>query len=346
MVITSNEREIALYNWIRDTVRYTKIVSIPGDASARRYFRVYVHDTTYIAVDAPPAFEKNQAFVSIAKTFLAAGLHVPKVIMANFEDGFLLLSDLGDTQLLKVLTPSNVDHYYTRAIQEIIKLQQCASDSWQWPLFDRSLLLTELNRFHEWYLIKHLNLELTATEMTMLVSIYDSLINAAVTQPQVVVHRDFHSRNLMVLPDNKLGILDFQDAVIGPITYDLVSLIKDCYIQWDITQMQCWTEYYWQIIDEHNQQACGSYHHFCEWADLMGVQRHLKVLGIFARLYLRDNKQAYLNDIPRILQYILIVCAQYHQLKPLEEFILKRVLSHESNDLGSRPWQTDASAHG
>lgn len=341
-----SERRNALYAWIEKNIQSTHIEPIPGDASARHYFRVYVGEKSYIAVDSPPSQENNKAFVHIANTFLTYGLRVPEVLKVDFNEGFLWLSDLGNDQLLKILTATNVEQFYSKAMEELIKIQGCTViEDWQLPSFDSQLLLTELHRFNDWFLTQHLNLELSLTDEEMLTDTYQLLIASATIQPQVCVHRDYHSRNLMLLANNELGILDFQDAVIGPITYDLVSLVKDCYIQWSEQQVYRWVEQFWLLLEKKTREQCGSFNHFIKWFDWMGLQRHLKVLGIFARLYLRDGKKSYLQDIPRILTYILSVCEKYIEFQPLKELIITRVLPYESNDFSSGTRQSDATAH-
>ncbi|MBA2655212.1 MAG: phosphotransferase [Gammaproteobacteria bacterium] len=315
----------ALSTWVKQHKNYTQITPIPGDASSRHYFRVTEKDATYIAVYAPPASENNEAFVEVAKRFLKQGLNVPEVLQVNYREGFLLLSDLGDTQLLKVLNHTNVKDHYSKALEDLIKLQGCRNFStWQLPHFDSRLLSEELSRFDEWYLDKHLAITLSESEHAMLKRVYDLLIEQAEGQPQVCVHRDYHSRNLMLLPNNEIGILDFQDAVLGPITYDLVSLLRDCYIKWPPEQVYEWVEEFWQVLHA-KQMISVSLSQFITWFDWMGLQRHLKVLGIFARLYRRDNKTIYLCDMPLVLEYVLFVCDKYSEFTALKEFLLKRV---------------------
>lgn len=330
-----NIRTSQLYAWINQFIPISKMVPLQGDASSRRYFRVYSQEKSLIAVDAPPISENTRAFVCIAKALNKQGLYVPQVLQVDYTQGFLLLSDLGDTQLLQVLTAASVQGYYRQAIEELVKLQTCAQVAgWQLPLFDQALLNQELTYFHEWYLVKHLGLSLTTTEKTMLTHLYQQLIDSAQQQPQVLVHRDYHSRNLMGLPNGRLGVLDFQDAVIGPLTYDIVSLLKDCYIQWSDSQQNEWLLQFWQLQTQF--QHLFSFEQFAQGFDLMGLQRHLKVLGIFARLYQRDNKSGYLKEIPRILGYILAVCDKYPCCYPLRNFINTRVMPHESDVISCR----------
>lgn len=331
----ATDRADLLKDWLLEQINYTHIDPIVGDASTRRYYRVRTKNDCYIAVDAPPATEQNQAFVSIAKDLSSKGLKVPHVHAANLTAGFLLLSDLGDKQLFQIINQENVDYYYTKALHDLIALQSPVAIDWQLPLFSEQLLSEELQRFNEWYLTRHLGLELDQNEMTMLQKIYQALIAAALEQPQVYVHRDYHSRNLMVLPSDEFGILDFQDAVIGPITYDLVSLLRDCYLTWPSEQVYSWVERFWNLLVKQQILSPDSLAIFIKWFDWIGLQRHLKVLGIFARLYRRDNKSIYLKDIPRVLDYVLFVCNRYPDFAPLKNFIIQRVLPHESDDIGS-----------
>jgi|688.fasta_scaffold262045_2 aminoglycoside/choline kinase family phosphotransferase len=345
MAINKSQREQSLYAWLKSQVNFSHVELIPGDASTRRYFRVYLDHRSLIAVDAPSQ-ESNEAFVCIARAFLKAGLFVPEIIGLNLQEGFFLLSDLGDIQLFTILTEQNVQYFYEKAIQSILRLQPVQTiPGYQLPLFDHNLLLRELSLFRDWYLVKSLRLVLNSQEEQLLARVFELLIDSAASQPHVCVHRDFHSRNLMVLPDEQLGILDFQDAVMGPITYDLVSLIRDCYIQWPPVVVDRWLSDYWQLLTKKDQMRCGSVTQFGRLFDFMGLQRHLKVLGIFSRLYLRDGKDNYLKEIPRILQYVLFVCDKYHELTQLKHFITTRVLPNESHDFSSRAWQKDATTH-
>jgi N-acetylmuramate 1-kinase len=340
------QRHDQFYSWVKSYAKVVAMQPIPGDASARHYFRVILADQTLIGVNAPPTPENTVGFTSIARAFTKLGLNVPQVQHMNSEQGFLLISDLGDAQLFKVINPSNVNQYYMKALRELIKIHRCYDiPNWQLPTFDRPLLFQELERFHEWYLQRHLGLSLTLSELAMLQEMYDQLINDAITQPQVCVHRDYHCRNLMVMSNNEIGLLDFQDAVMGPITYDLVSLLRDCYIAWPIEKVYDWVSQFWERLVAENDLRV-SQDEFIKWFDWIGLQRHLKVLGIFARLYRRDNKSGYIQDIPRVLQYVLYICGKYQEFRPLYDFLQLRVMVHESNDPGSRQGQSTAASHG
>lgn len=325
-------RSLHLLQWVQQTTPVTSFVAIPGDASFRHYYRIISGDKTFIAVDAPPEHENNIAFVAISRSWSILGLHVPTILAVDFEQGFLLLNDLGNKQLLQVLNDSNVHAYYGIALESLATLQSCESiEGWQLPAFNEDLLLEELSRFHHWYLASHLGMQISHQEQNLLHETYQLLIKSAVEQPKVCVHRDYHSRNLMVLEGNELGILDFQDAVIGPITYDLVSLVRDCYIDWPTQQVYAWVRQFWLQSNVRTNET-----EFIRWFDLMGMQRHLKVLGIFARLYRRDQKSLYLQEIPRILNYILFVCERYPECKAFAHFLHTRVLPYESHDISRR----------
>lgn len=327
-----------LKQWIRQHKEFSELTPIPGDAGQRKYYRVQGKDSSLIAVDAPPQTENNVGFVSIAKAFANQGLNVPEIVAFNYDLGYLLLSDLGNTLLLQVINDQNVDAYYNQAFVDLMKVQRCADfESYTLPIYDRARLQEELTRFHEWYLMRHLKLELTSPEMEMLAGTYDLLIDCAIKQPMVCVHRDFHSRNLMLLQDSSFGVIDFQDAVMGPNTYDLVSLLRDCYLKWPQQKVQSWIEQFWQTVRPKQ-----GYAQFSVDVDWMGLQRHIKVLGTFARLFHRDNKANYLQDIPRILRYVMEVVDNYPEFNAFQNFLTARVLCHESNDIGS--WQRNSTA--
>lgn len=285
------------------------LTPIPGDASFRCYFRIQHKDQSFIAMDAPPPLEDVRPFIAIAKKFAAQQVQVPEILAAHLEEGFLLLTDFGDRLFLKELQLSNADQLYTAALTTLLQIQTC--DPNDIPHFDRAFMQKELSAFQEWFLEKHLNVNLPAS---LLQHTFEYLIDSAEQQPQVCVHRDYHSRNLMCLNNGEVGVLDFQDAVLGPITYDAVSLLRDCYIDWPSKQVEAWA-------DNFRQQACKqvSSAQFLQWFDLMGIQRHLKALFIFARKYIRDNDPNYLADIPRTLQYVIDVSERYPALREFRQ---------------------------
>ena len=269
-----------------------------------------------------------QPFIHISNLMVDMGLNVPVVFEKNIEEGLLLLSDLGTIQYLTVLNETNVDELYSDALDALFCLQTLrsqGSDPEQsdfFPSYDRALLERELGIFSEWYLQKHLGLRLSEAQNTTLKNSFEIFIESALEQPVVLVHRDFHSRNLMVTESRNPGILDFQDAVIGPVTYDLVSLLKDCYIEWPKDKVESWCLQYKQKIEKSGIFDAISDQTFLRWFDLMGAQRHLKATGIFARLDQRDGKPDYLNDIPRTLSYVYDVANRYNELHPLKELLL------------------------
>lgn len=288
-----------------------------SDASFRRYFRVDGSDgATYIAMDAPPPQEDVQPFIHVAELFGETGASVPHILAKDVGQGFLLLSDLGSTTYLHQLNHDTAHKLYLDAIDALV-LIQVQSRPGVLPEYDRALLLREMMLFPEWYVGKHLNVALTDEQNAQLTKAFDALLANNLAQPQVYVHRDYHSRNLMILPQGNPGILDFQDAVYGPITYDLVSLLRDAYIQWDEEMVLDWTIRYWERAKRAGLPVNPDIDMFYRDFEFMGVQRHLKVLGIFARLYHRDGKDGYLKDLPLVLEYTRKAAARYKELVPL-----------------------------
>ncbi|MBI5461213.1 MAG: phosphotransferase, partial [Gammaproteobacteria bacterium] len=291
-----------------------------ADASFRRYFRATTADASYIVMDAPPDKEDMGPFLKVDAMLLDIGLNVPRVLAADIERGFYLLSDLGDEHYLHALTAETVQRLYGDALGALLVIQAQGPQAGELPAYDRPLLLREMDLFRDWLVGRHLNMTLDAEQTDMLGRCVDLLARSALEQPQVCVHRDYHSRNLMVTPQNTPGILDFQDAVIGPVTYDLVSLLRDCYIDWPRAQVEDWALGYCELALQSGvlrpEQA--DERQFLHWFDWMGVQRHLKAAGIFARLYRRDGKPGYLGDIPRTLGYVVDVASRYPQLAGLD----------------------------
>lgn len=311
------DRKQQLEAWLQQVLNNEPftLTTASADASFRRYFRVHIANRTLIAMDAPPPQEDCRPFVRIAKLLLAAGLNVPEIVAEDVEHGFLLLSDLGDTTYLSVLNAENVSKLYGDAAQALIKMQ-LASQPDALPPYDEALLTREMQLFPDWYLAKHLDVTLDDAQVAVLQQTFALLNQNILAQAKVTVHRDYHSRNLMVC-DNNPGVLDFQDAVYGPITYDLVSLLKDAYIAWDEEQIIDWVARYWQSAKKAGLPVpldFGEFYRDFEW---MGAQRHIKVLGIFARLYHRDGKDGYLKDMPLVMEYLRKVCGRYVELKPM-----------------------------
>jgi aminoglycoside/choline kinase family phosphotransferase len=292
-----------------------------SDASFRRYFRIDGPDgASYIVMDAPPPQEDVRPFIHVAEVFGNTSVSVPTIIAQDIERGFLLLSDLGSTTYLQLLTPDNAHKLYIDAIDALVQIQVSSQPS-VLPEYDRALLLRELTLFPEWYIGKHLGLELTEKQTATLNKIFDLLLANNLAQPQVYVHRDYHSRNLMVLTEGNPGILDFQDAVFGPITYDLASLLRDAYVQWDEEIVLDWAIRYWERARRAGLPVNPDIDAFYRDFEFMGLQRHLKVLGIFARLYHRDGKDGYLKDLPLVMEYTRKVAQRYKELAPLVKLL-------------------------
>ncbi|MFZ4757073.1 MAG: aminoglycoside phosphotransferase family protein [Burkholderiaceae bacterium] len=295
-----------------------------NDASFRRYFRIdsaAEHGGTLVAMDAPPPMEDCRPFVHAAEVLGRSGISVPQVLHADLPRGFLLLEDFGTVTYLDRLDADSAQGLYTDAIGALVALQRSSVPD-AFPPYDRELLLRELRLYPEWYVARHKGVVLDATESATLESAFATLVDALLAQPRVTVHRDFHSRNLMVLPGPRNpGILDFQDAVHGPITYDLVSLLRDAYVTWEEDRVLDWAIRYRERARAAGlpvPEQFGDFYRDFEW---MGLQRHLKVLGIFARLHHRDGKDRYLADLPRVLQYVRETARRYSALGPLARLV-------------------------
>lgn len=287
-----------------------------ADASFRRYFRAtFAGGGTRIVMDAPPQHEDCRPFIHVAELFGVAGAHVPRVIERDLAQGFLLLDDLGSTTYLSVLTPDNATELYGAATAALVKIQ-LASRPGALPDYDRALLLRELELFPDWYVARHLGVTLTGAQRSELERVFERILAVNLAEPKVFVHRDYHSRNLMLTEPNP-GILDFQDAVSGPISYDLVSLFKDAYIEWEEEQTLDWLIRYWEQARRAGLPVAPDFADFHRDYEWMGVQRHVKVLGIFARLKHRDGKDGYLKDMPLVARYLRRVCGRYRSLAPL-----------------------------
>jgi aminoglycoside/choline kinase family phosphotransferase len=298
------------------------------DASFRRYFRLQKGSKSFIAMDAPPPQEDCLPFVRIAGYFEAMKLSAPRVFEADIENGFLLLSDLGNEQYLEALEKDagRADSLYANAIDAMLVMQR-RGEAYQsaLPSYDDTLLRFEMSLFRDWLCETHLQLDLDEVAETNWQTCCDVLVTNALNQPQVFVHRDYHSRNLMVMNDGNPGILDFQDAVEGPFTYDLVSLLKDCYIRWPADQVRRWALSYYRKLSSNTREQVDE-KQFCRYFELTGVQRQLKAAGIFCRLNHRDGKSAYLNDVPRTLKYIVELDGRYDELEFLIRLIRDRIL--------------------
>jgi aminoglycoside/choline kinase family phosphotransferase len=330
-----DQRRDALAHWASAIIRQQTDCEIPpelemvsGDASFRRYFRLRWLEQSWIAVDAPADKEDNPRFVRIATDWHQHGVHVPKVIAHDIVQGFMLLQDLGDQILWSLLhskeaSYASVLHYYQQAIDELLRIQ--ALPCTQLPPYDNTSLLQEMALFPDWLCDQELAMALTAEERILLDDTFSYLAEVALTQPVVTVHRDYHSRNLMLDSDQRIAVIDFQDAVAGPATYDLVSLLRDCYVRWPAEWVDELASYYWQ-----NARRLGIWH--SDWPDFrrafdaMGLQRHLKAAGIFARLNIRDGKDGYLASIPNTCQYLLDVSAHDPQLVAFHQWLFTRFM--------------------
>ena len=323
------QRQRAIEKWLNSIFPGQAIALAPAsaDASFRRYFRLTLADgSTRIIMDAPPEHEDCRPWLRVQQLFHAAGAAVPDVLAENLEQGFLLLSDLGATTYLDVLrnaTPQQAHPLYLAAVDTLIDIQR-ASRPDVLPPYDHALLKREVNLFPEWYVTRHLGVTLNDDQNAQLAAVFEKILAVNLAEPKVYVHRDYHSRNLMVpVIDNKPGVIDFQDAVYGPISYDLVSLLKDAYIEWDEEEALDWLIRYWEKARKVGIPVNADFAIFHRDYEWMGVQRHLKVLGIFARLCHRDGKDGYLKDMPLVAKYLRTAVTRYDELTPLRRLLDK-----------------------
>ena len=329
---SQQDRKKLLQDWLYAMPAYafSDVVPASADASFRRYFRTADKNTgqSYVVMDAPPEKEDCEPFIRVTKLLRTAGVNAPEIIEQDLEQGFLLLTDLGDQPYLDHLSEQHAETLYSDAVSSLIHMQNIKAEAMnELPLYDGKRLLNEMALFEEWYLNRHLEVQLSDEQKIKLAATFDLLIQSAFEQPQTFVHRDYHSRNLMLTQKHNPGIIDYQDAVVGPCTYDLVSLFKDCYIEWPREKIEQWLEDYLYksgLAHEPNFETA----QFIKWFDFMGVQRHLKVLGIFARLNYRDGKKQYLDDLPLTLKYVVDACERYEELKPLQQILEQTVLGH------------------
>ena len=284
-----------------------------ADASFRRYFRARTDAGSYIVMDAPPAHEDCRPWLHVARLFRAAGANTPEILAENLEEGFLLISDLGSTTYLTALNEDNADRLYREANAALVKIQ-FASRAGELPPYDNELLMREMRLFPDWYLARHLQVELSHEQRQVMETTFQRILANNLAQPQVYVHRDWHSRNLMQTEVENPGVIDFQDAVYGPITYDLASLYKDAYIKWEEDRVLDWTVRYWEAARKTGLPVHADFGDFYRDFEWMGVQRHIKVLGIFARLCHRDGKDGYLKDMPLVMDYLRRACQRYNGL--------------------------------
>ncbi|WP_448211832.1 aminoglycoside phosphotransferase family protein [Colwellia sp. MEBiC06753] len=324
--MTLEQRTSALVHWLNenDLASTSNLQPMTGDASFRRYFRFRHQSQSLIAVDAPPQYSNNQAFIKVAQSLSAAGIQVPKIKAYCLNQGFFCIEDFGDTLLSSQLTEQSMANWYAQALALLPDLASNTS-ALDLPKFDADFIRMELSIFSEWLVTNYLGLTLSNDESKQLTDCFNLLVENCLAQPQVFMHRDFHSRNLMVLADNSIGVIDFQDAVIGPVTYDAVSLLKDCYVKWPTALVSPLFE---QFVEKMQNHLALDYPMsvWQRWFDLTGLQRHIKASGIFARLLLRDNKPNYIKDIPLTLSYIVDVASTYPELHFLANFVKTRVL--------------------
>lgn len=328
MVSQQSAIEGRLIQWLTSTKTIAGLASdsslevqpLSGDAGFRQYFRIN-NFPDLLAVYAPTEQIDSQKFIDLVVYLREEGIHAPQVFEYDLQKGFLLIENFGDTLLLSVLNSETADTYYGESLLTLLRLQQSPAKSELIPPYNEAALRKEMELFPEWFVSKLLGHDLTDAEHALLEDTFKLLISNADEQPHVFVHRDYHSRNLIVRKVGPPGVIDFQDAVWGPITYDLVSLLKDCYVRWPSSRVNQWVRAYGSMIASAGLMLPVSENQFQRWFDLMGLQRHLKVLGIFARLFLRDNKSAYLNDLPLVLRYVLETTENYSELKPIHNWI-------------------------
>ena len=305
------------------------LTAASSDASFRRYFRWEGGGRTFVVMDAPPPQENCKPFVDIAYLLSTSGINVPKIYAQDLPRGFLLLNDLGRKTYLDVINDENADQLFADAIDALLAYQQLPMDA-PLPSYDVALLRRELELFPEWYVRRHLGLELDTRQHALWQRVSDHLIDSALAQPKVVVHRDFMPRNLMQSTPNP-GVLDFQDAVNGPVTYDITCLFKDAFLSWPEARVQAWLHGYWERAKAAGIPVQASLDDFLRASDLMGVQRHLKVIGIFARICHRDGKPKYLGDVPRFFTYIRTVLARRPELAELGELFASQGIDEGSS---------------
>jgi aminoglycoside/choline kinase family phosphotransferase len=321
-MIHADDRRALVERWLAKQLEGARFTLTPAseDASFRRYFRAELPGgASYVVMDAPPDKEDCRPFVHVARLLSAAGLHAPRIHAADLAQGFLLLSDLGRRTYLEVLNEANAAALLGDAIEALVRWQ-LATQPGELPPYDEALLRRELNLFPEWYVARHRNIQLPESRMNALEQIFRQLVASALAQPKVYVHRDYMPRNLMLSEPNP-GVLDFQDAVIGPISYDVVSLLRDAFLSWEEERVLDWSVRYWERARAAGLPVDPDFGEFWRALEWMGLQRHLKVLGIFARIHYRDGKPKYLADTPRFIGYARAVAKRYAALAPLLELL-------------------------
>ncbi|AOY89786.1 aminoglycoside phosphotransferase [Marinobacter salinus] len=334
-----------LTEWVRQFPGFeqTNVEPVSGDASFRRYFRVSRiaangMPESFIVMDAPPEHENCGPFVAIARHWHQHGVAVPDILQQDLAQGFLLIEDFGDQLMLGQLNGNTADTLYRGALSELIAIQQLSSPvDYPLPPYDTALLDREMALFPDWLLEQYLGLDLSNTERALLDTTFAILRESALAQPEVTVHRDYHSRNLLIRAgSDRPGVIDFQDAVTGPVTYDAASLLKDCYIEWPEEQVCQWLEVFREGSIQSGLHRADK-ETFRQWFELMGMQRHLKAAGIFARLALRDGKHGYLNDIPRTVGYLLTASSRQPALRHFHEWLSDTVMPEITHRIGPAP---------
>jgi aminoglycoside/choline kinase family phosphotransferase len=327
---SGDSRLALLTRWLRVDLGFdpARIEPASADASFRRYFRVTRADESFIIMDAPPGKEDLGPYLQVTRQLAGIGLNVPWVLARDVSQGLLLLTDLGTRLYLPELTDvAAADGLYKSAFASLVQMQNAGrAGAATLPPYDAVLLAREMQLLADWFLAKHLQQAVSAAERAMLGQLFEVLVQTALAQPATFVHRDFHSRNLMVTREASPGIIDFQDAVNGPVTYDLVSLLKDCYVAWPAANVREWALQYRQLLLSSGFDLRADEREFLRWFDLMGLQRHIKVLGIFCRLYYRDGKSQYLHDLPRVLDYVHATAKAYPETAEFAGFIETRIL--------------------
>ncbi|OFE43411.1 aminoglycoside phosphotransferase family protein [Acinetobacter towneri] len=322
----NTQREQLIQTWITSVLGSDQFEThfLAGDASFRRYARIKLNNKTFMLMDAPPEKEDCGPFVTIDEFFAAHGVRVPKIVAKDLTQGFLLLEDFGDVLLSTLLNDQTVDDYYAQCFKQLIQLQDIDGTA-HFPEYSYDKLISEMELLTDW-LLPALQIQPSAEESALIKRTFAILANAAVAQPQVIVHRDFHSRNLMKVDDDtELGMIDFQDAVIGADTYDLISITRDAYVQWNAEHVYRWFKMFYDLLPEVSKQD-RDFEQFKKDADMMAIQRHIKILGIFVRLFERDGKSGYLKDLPRVMWYLLEESKPYPELQPFMHFIHTTVM--------------------
>ena len=322
----NTQREQLIQTWLQAVLQSDQfeVSFLAGDASFRRYARIKLNNKSYMLMDAPPEKEDCAPFVSIDEFFDQHGVRVPHIVAKDLGLGFLLLEDFGDVVLSTLLNDETVDQYYAQSFKQLIELQQVDGRD-HLPAYSYEKLMSEMRLLTDW-MLPSLNIQATEQQLETIEQAFDFLTMEALNQPQVIVHRDFHSRNLMQIEnETALGVIDFQDAVIGADTYDLISITRDAYVQWNADRVYQWFEVFYDLLPNAAKEN-RSYEQFKRDADLMAIQRHIKILGIFVRLFERDGKSGYLKDLPRVMWYLLEESKPYAELQPFLNFINAKVL--------------------